>query len=151
MMMKKLAITAAVLATFSLGAHAQTAQPAANDRPAAAAAQQAPQAERQLHPLNSPGYSSIPAADRTADNLEDADVYARDGEEIGDVTDLLVDNNGQVTHVVVNVGGFLGMGTHTVALPLDQVEVQWNQDRDDARVYVSMTKEELKALPEHKK
>lgn len=151
-MMKKLAITAAVLATFSLGAHAQTAQPApVNDRPAAAVGQQAPQAQRDRLPLNSPGYASIPAAERTAANLEDADVYTADGDEIGDVSDLLVDNNGQVTHVVVNVGGFLGMGTHTVALPLDQVDVQWNQDRDDARVYVSMTKDQLKALPEHKK
>lgn len=91
------------------------------------------------------------AADRTADNLEGADVFTRANDEVGDVSDIILDNNGQVTHLVVDVGGFLGMGTHSVALPLNEVDIRWNQDKDDARVFISLSEDQLRAMPEHKK
>ncbi|MCK9513437.1 MAG: PRC-barrel domain-containing protein [Pigmentiphaga sp.] len=165
--MKKLALTAAMFAAVSLGAaHAQTPQPAPSTPPGATTTQpgtgaQAPtgaqpgaamgQTNRQGRSvMNNDGYQPMAAADRTADNLEGADVYTRENEEIGDVSDLVLDANGQVTHLVVDVGGFLGMGTHSVALPLDEVDIRWNQDKDDARVFVSLSEDQLRALPEHK-
>lgn len=54
--------------------------------------------------------------------LMGADVQGADGESIGSVDDLLLDNQGQVQAIVVGVGGFLGIGTKDVAIATDQLE-----------------------------
>jgi sporulation protein YlmC with PRC-barrel domain len=45
------------------------------------------------------------------------DVYGSENEKIGDISEILVDANGNAKAVVVGVGGFLGIGTKNVALP----------------------------------
>jgi len=40
---------------------------------------------------------------------------------VGDINDVLVDQNGKITHIVVGVGGFLGIGEKNVAIPFDKV------------------------------
>lgn len=45
------------------------------------------------------------------------DVYGSEGEKIGDITEILLDQQGAAKAVVIGVGGFLGMGQKTVALP----------------------------------
>lgn len=57
-----------------------------------------------------------------ATKLEGLDVYNSNNEKIGDISELLVDNNGKVQAVVIGVGGFLGMGEHEVAVPFDQIK-----------------------------
>jgi len=46
-----------------------------------------------------------------------ADVYDNAEGKIGVVTDLVVDNSGNVTTAVVSVGGLLGVGKKDVAVP----------------------------------
>ncbi|GGE53894.1 hypothetical protein GCM10007276_33720 [Agaricicola taiwanensis] len=55
-------------------------------------------------------------------NLMDADIRGANGEEIGEVEDVLLDREGRVIGVAVEVGGFLGMGEKEVAIPVDQLE-----------------------------
>ncbi|MGT2478784.1 PRC-barrel domain-containing protein (plasmid) [Methylobacterium oryzae CBMB20] len=43
---------------------------------------------------------------------------------VGKIEDVLVDGGGQVRAVVIGVGGFLGIGEKSVALPFDQIA--WN-------------------------
>ena len=57
-----------------------------------------------------------------ASKLEGLDVYNNNNEKIGDISELLVDDNGQIQAVVIGVGGFLGMGEHDVAVPFDQIK-----------------------------
>lgn len=45
-----------------------------------------------------------------------------DGEEIGEVSDLVLGPNNRVEAVVVGVGGFLGVGTKEVAVKWDQLD-----------------------------
>ncbi len=48
-----------------------------------------------------------------------------DGENIGEVSDLIIDpKTGQVQQVVVGVGGFLGIGQKDVALAWDQLQIR---------------------------
>jgi len=47
------------------------------------------------------------------------DVYNEANEKIGAVEDLIVDKSGRVENVILGVGGFLGMGEHYVAVPMD--------------------------------
>ncbi|WP_062226263.1 PRC-barrel domain-containing protein [Aureimonas frigidaquae] len=60
--------------------------------------------------------------------LMGANVRGADGENIGTVDDLLLNNQGQVQAIVVGVGGFLGIGTKDVAIANDQLEFVMAQD-----------------------
>lgn len=49
-------------------------------------------------------------------------VYNDENENLGSINDLLMDKGGSIKAVVLGVGGFLGMGQHLVAVPLDKVK-----------------------------
>src|SRR5437016_9852245 len=48
-------------------------------------------------------------------------VYNTGNESIGSINDLLTDKTGNIKGVVIGVGGFLGVGTHLVAVPFDKI------------------------------
>ena len=68
----------------------------------------------------------------TIDQLEEMEIYGPNGEEIGDVDDVLVDASAQPVAVSADVGGFLGMGEKGVVIGLDQV----TQDGDHLKVAI---------------
>ena len=49
-------------------------------------------------------------------------VYNDSNESIGSINELLMDKSGGIKAVVIGVGGFLGVGEHLVAVPLDKVK-----------------------------
>ena len=49
-------------------------------------------------------------------------VYNDSNEKLGSINDLLMDKSGNIKAVVLGVGGFLGMGEHLVAVPLEKVK-----------------------------
>ena len=49
-------------------------------------------------------------------------VYNDSNESIGSINELLMDKTGGIKAVVIGVGGFLGVGEHLVAMPLDKVK-----------------------------
>lgn len=49
-------------------------------------------------------------------------VYNDKNESLGSINDLLMDKSGNIKAVVVGVGGFLGVGEHLVAIPLDKIK-----------------------------
>jgi sporulation protein YlmC with PRC-barrel domain len=49
-------------------------------------------------------------------------VYNDSNESIGSINDLLTDKSGNIKAVVIGGGGFLGIGEHLVAVPLDKVK-----------------------------
>ncbi|WP_415182355.1 PRC-barrel domain-containing protein [Phaeovulum sp.] len=83
----------------------------------------------------------------TVDKLTGAEVYDSTDAHIGEVSTLVVNTEGGMDHAVIDVGGFLGIGAKPVALPLDQIDILMEEDGSDLRVYVPMTKEQLKGLP----
>jgi len=50
------------------------------------------------------------------------DVYNDANEKIGNIEELIVDNSGKIEHVILGVGGFLGMGEHYVAVNFDKLK-----------------------------
>jgi len=95
------------------------------------------------------GYVVLEADERSADRLMGADVYGREGDSIATVDDLIMGDTGEVTHAVMDVGGFLGLGSHTIALEIDDLDILWSDENDDVRVQVTMTQEEMESLPEY--
>src|SRR5215203_1746808 len=49
-------------------------------------------------------------------------VYNDSNESLGSINDLLMDKSGNIKAAVIGVGGFLGVGEHLVAIPLDKVK-----------------------------
>jgi hypothetical protein len=67
---------------------------------------------------------------------------------IGEVSDLVVTDDGRVEAIVVGVGGFLGFGEKRVALAWDSVRLT---EQDGRRVFlVSATRDQLEGMPEFK-
>lgn len=60
------------------------------------------------------------------------DVYNNNNEDIGEINDLILGQNGQIEAVVIGVGGFLGLGEHNVAVPFNQVRFM-EEPRNAAR------------------
>ena len=95
------------------------------------------------------GYAPIPAEELTAERILGANVYDTAGENIATVDDLVLGADGEVTHAVMDVGGFLGLATYTVALDINDLDVMWHAEDDDVRVQVSATQAQLEAMPEY--
>jgi hypothetical protein len=94
-------------------------------------------------------YGDLPPEERTAARLTGASAYTPEGEDIATVEALLLDADGKATHLVMDVGGFLGIGSRKVAIDIEQVEIMWNDADNDVRIEVPMTEDQLNALPEY--
>ena len=57
-----------------------------------------------------------------ASKLEGVNVYNQQDEHVGDISEVLVNKEGQVEAVVIGVGGFLGIGQRDVAVPFNALE-----------------------------
>ena len=68
-------------------------------------------------------------------------------ETIGTVSNLLLDETGQVVAIVVGVGGLMGLGERDVAIAWDQVERSF--DGDEVTLWVNQTEEHLKNAPDY--
>jgi hypothetical protein len=96
------------------------------------------------------GYARAESRDMTADDLKNATVYGRGDEKIGSISSLILDKDGQTTHAVVDVGGFLGLGARSVSMPFSDLTVLRKVSGADLRIYVDTTKERLEAMPAYK-
>ena len=84
-----------------------------------------------------------------ASNMIGETVYNGTGdnaENIGDVNDVVLDKEGKTTGVVIGVGGFLGIGERSVAVPWDKLS--WAEKGGDRWLVFPSSKEQLQALPE---
>jgi sporulation protein YlmC with PRC-barrel domain len=70
---------------------------------------------------NSISASSL-QGDWRASKIVGLSVYNDGNEKLGSINDLLMDKSGNIKAVVLGVGGFLGMGEHLVAVPLDKIK-----------------------------
>ncbi|WP_244888924.1 PRC-barrel domain-containing protein [Jannaschia rubra] len=73
-------------------------------------------------------------------DLNGVDVMGETGNNLGKIDGVVM--MGDEVAAVVGVGGFLGLGKHSVAIPLDELEV-----RDGVVVLNSMTESELQGMP----
>jgi len=75
-------------------------------------------------------------------HILDKGIYDTNDEKIGEVEDLIITPQKAVSYLIVDVGGFLGIGGHRVAIPAGQLKQE-----GDKIVLPGATKEALKALP----
>jgi hypothetical protein len=171
-MIRTLLATTALAALLTTGAIAQDAAPAAD--PAAPAATEAPADPAAAAPAADAAATATPVESGAAEETDvnepwdmsagyvaaDTDnlgtrligqpVYSSagdDAEEIGNIDDLVFDENGQIKAVVIGVGGFLGIGEKAVAVDFASLEFTLAADNTE-RWVVPTTAEALTAAPD---
>jgi sporulation protein YlmC with PRC-barrel domain len=89
--------------------------------------------------------TAVPATEISADNLKGTTVYGADDANIGEIGDVVLTGD-KVDAVIIDVGGFLGMGEKPVAVGMDNLAFM--ADKDGNRyLYTTFTKEQLEAAP----
>lgn len=101
--------------------------------------------------MDEPDY--LTEADRaalTAEDLIGADVHDLNNEDIGDIEDIILTAQGEVGSVIIDVGGFLGIGARTVALAFDDLQISRDEGglTSSFNVWVNLTEEQLENMPE---
>ena len=131
-----------------------------NGRPGttADAARPAPSAEGPASGSLADGFHSYrppDAASRTstvdgysAKGLMGSSLLGPDGERVAKVADLVFGPDGTVKRLVVEVGGFLGIGARRVAIDVDQLQRLPDGRGDDLRT--TLTRSQLEALPRYR-
>ena len=80
------------------------------------------------------------------DWITDATVTSPDGNSIGEINDVIIDGDaGTVKAAVIGVGGFLGIGEKQIAVPWDQLTINY----DAHQITSDLTQEEAEAAPEY--
>ncbi|HVZ15405.1 MAG TPA: PRC-barrel domain-containing protein [Bauldia sp.] len=94
--------------------------------------------------------STVDVASVSAKDLMNATVYSQNNENVGNVGDVVLSQDGKIDALVLDVGGFLGLGTKPVAIGFDSLDI-----RKDANgnlfVFTHFTKDELESAPTYDK
>lgn len=98
-----------------------------------------------MHATRSEATSShiMPGQIRMTD-MNGATVYDTQNQNLGDVKDVILDRDGRVAEVVLNVGSTLGMGGKYVAVSMRDLKVTMDKN-NKPRFTVDMTKNQLKS------
>ncbi len=161
-MRRALFAAAAVVALASAGAMAQNTLPNnANDKmststtnPGAMGANPPPArpapAQNAPVPNAGPRFVQIENSDMLSSNVVELDIYNKQNNKIGKIQDIAFNSSKQFTGYILSVGGFLGMGTHYVAVNPSSLNVAYDAQNRVWRASMNATKAELKAAPEFK-
>lgn len=104
----------------------------------------APEQQAQIQALVVVGVTDAPDTFVRASTLTDYDFESINGEDIGDIEDMLIDlNDGAILFLAVEYGGFLDLGDRDIYLPLSAFTIG-----QDGGLYLAMAEEELEAYPE---
>ena len=91
-----------------------------------------PMAERE-------GFTEAPRDELTAEDLTGTSVYGSDDEDVGEIHSLIVSEDGQIERAVLDIGGFLGLGEHRIAVTLDELQIVRSDEDGTLRVYIDST------------
>ena len=94
------------------------------------------------------GYSLVVDGEIEYGSLAGMSVYGINDEDVGEVGDVVLTEDGNVKDLVLDVGGFLGLGEKNVALPFEEFSILRSND-GDTRVYIDTTQEALENMPDY--
>lgn len=75
-------------------------------------------------------------------------IFTPDAQEIGRVVDMVLDAEGRPVAIVVDVGGFLGLGSRRIALAWGRLDFRSEEER--VRIVTSVPPDQISAAPEYK-
>jgi sporulation protein YlmC with PRC-barrel domain len=93
------------------------------------------------------GYADVALTGLTTEQLVGARVYGPNDEDVGEISEVVLDANGAPAQAIVDVGGFLGIGEKPVAIEMTSVQILQATDGGMLRIYVPMTQDQLEQMP----
>ena len=101
----------------------------------------APQMERE-------GYTPMERDQLNSEDLTGMRVMGANDEDVGEVGEILMTDDGQVDRLVLDIGGFLGLGEHHIAVTPD--ELTFMTDASGAMtIFIDATQDALEAQPQY--
>jgi hypothetical protein len=94
-----------------------------------------------------PSVTVIDAVD--AHGILGRDVRSPAKENMGRISDVIVDRAGQVRAAVIDFGGFLGVGSRKIVVEWNALHF-WNVADKAASITLDLTREQVRAAPEYK-
>lgn len=91
-------------------------------------------------------HTRLSTAELTPAVLDGASIYGADDHKVGSVSH--VHGAGAASTVIVDVGGFLGLGAKPVAVPVEELDFM-RDDNGDVHAVTAWTKDQLEKMPEH--
>jgi sporulation protein YlmC with PRC-barrel domain len=85
--------------------------------------------------------------EKLASKMMGKSIYNAANESVGKVSDLVMSENGQIDAVVIGVGGFLGIGEKSVAVPFSAITVANDKD-GNPKFTAQMSKDDLNKAPD---
>jgi hypothetical protein len=93
-------------------------------------------------------YQPVDISTVSSENLIGTDIVNANDETIASIEDVIITDDGQVESIVAKFGGFLGFGSESVVLTMDDVEIMaTSQDSENLVVRTSLTPEQIEAMP----
>lgn len=99
--------------------------------------------------VNFDGYATVASDDLNTEDLTGARVYGAANEDIGEVSELLLTDDGKIGRAVLDIGGFIGLAEHSIAVSMDELQILREDGGTDLRVYIESSQEALEAQPEY--
>jgi sporulation protein YlmC with PRC-barrel domain len=133
----------------------QTQQQAAIEQPAEGAATDDPQLETgavgqqqatpgAIEPLNRQNLVDFDETTLTAEELIGTNVYGPDDQHIGVIGDFVLGKDAkQIDAVIIDFGGFLGIGTKEVAVAFENLDFFADENGDNRYLILNVTREQM--------
>ena len=94
--------------------------------------------------------TEIPAGEIRSEELVGTTVYGANNENVGEIGDVVLSTDGKVDSIIIDVGGFLGIGEKEVAVGTDNLAFMTDKD-GNKYLYTNFTKEQLDAAAAYDK
>lgn len=94
--------------------------------------------------------TEMPSDKISAANLIGTNVYGADDAKVGDIGDVILTGDKKVDTIIVDVGGFLGIGEKKVAIGMENLKFMTDKN-GNRYLYTNFTKEQLTAQPAYDK
>ena len=94
-----------------------------------------------------PGFAALPADELMLGGWDDIALFGPGDDRIGEIEEMREVSGLGHPLAILEVGGFLGLGEHTVAVPATGLTYLRGAD-GEVRAYIDATEEQLEALPE---
>lgn len=95
------------------------------------------------------GYQQVNSRDVSTEMLTGKSVYDINDNDVGSVEDMILSEDGSITNIIIDFGGFLGIGSSQASISYDELTIMTTEGYADVRIYVDATKEQIQGLPRY--
>jgi sporulation protein YlmC with PRC-barrel domain len=108
-----------------------------------------PSAMEEAPAIGGPTTDTSPMTVTSAEEMLGRDVVGSDGEELGEVEDVIIDpTSGQARQLVISSGGFLGIGEKQIAVDFNRAKVQRGDGGTPIIMLQNVTQADVESMPE---